>query len=572
MRRIGTATARSPATAIPSSLSSSPFPSLSSSPPPTDEQATDGQTASGWGKVAIACFTAPPSKRAAAAKKNKPTSRQETPPENQANVRSLSARLEEATALAGALGLTPVHQLVLASAPHRAATLLSGGQCEQIKTSLARQAAELLFVDATLSPSQQRNLENRLKVKVLDRTGVILEIFARRARSAEGRLQVEQAQLTWQRSRLVRSWTHLERQRGGTGKAAGPGERQLELDKRMLEQRLKRTRQRLVSLRRRRGEQRKGRAETTARVALVGYTNAGKSTLFDALTRKPEKHGKAPAGAGEDRLFATLDPLMRKMDLPFPLPVVLSDTVGFVSDLPHGLVEAFHATLEEVRQADLIVHVHDAASPAAWPQAQDVEQVLDELLPADTEPPPVLHVRNKADLLSPEVRQQMEQQASGLIVSAAQHTGLETLRQALTEALSLRFAIRRAEVFLPHSTTQTATAELRAWLYRNGLVEAQTSDEIGECLSVCLDRAASQRLQHLAKTTANNTADDTPWLEVRWQAEKNSHDPKNANQDAPSNGKAAKLAFAWALESSGETTPQPPQGTPTANEWASLGS
>ena len=538
--------------------------------PAAPAKGTDAPT-NGRGKVAVACFITPPQKSntkshtKSTRKKTYKNTYKKTGASDAALLvapvaRSPESRLEEAVALGSALGLHPSHRLLLAPAPAQAATLLSGGHCERIKQALTHQAVELLFIDATLSPSQQRNLENRLQVKVLDRTGVILEIFARRARSAEGRLQVEQAQLTWQGSRLVRSWTHLERQRGGARKAAGPGERQLELDRRMLEQRLKRTRQRLQAVRRRRGEQRKARSQATATVALVGYTNAGKSTLFDALTRTGATNGTAANAAttgGANRLFATLDPLMRKMDLPFPRPVVLSDTVGFVSDLPHGLVEAFHATLEEVRRADVILHVQDAASPVAWAQAQDVEQVLAELLPAEN-PPPVIHLRNKADRLAPQTRRQIQHQGSttngatsptinpeinpetnpatnpetnlktnsatstattresgGLLISAQEGTGLEALRQILAQTLALRFGVRRVEVFLPHAVpepfSQSASeqAELRAWLYRNAQVEAQASDTQGERLTVSLDRAAGQKLQ--------SRATDAPWLTLRWQ-------------------------------------------------------
>ena len=514
MRRVG---ANHPATPRPQP---EPFP-LSPAP-----SARPHAFAAGRGRVAVACFVVPPTRnsnntRTTYGKVAGADIRGEysPPPPPPKRGRDPTNRLQEAVALASALGLRPAQQLLLAPATPQAATLLSNGQLERVKQALLADPAELLFVDATLSPSQQRNLENRLLIKVLDRTGVILEIFARRARSTEGRLQVEQAQLAWQGSRLVRSWTHLERQRGGGQKAAGPGERQLELDKRMLEQRLKRTRQRLAVVRKRRGEQRKGRTAKTATVALVGYTNAGKSTLFDALTRTD-----ADKTLGADHLFATLDPLMRKLDLPVPMEVVLSDTVGFVSDLPHGLVEAFHATLEEVRQADLIVQVHDAASTDAAAQAEDVAQVLATLLPKDN-PPPILHLRNKADLLQKRRGQQRSGQQQntghdGLLLSARDGTGLPALRQALVEALDLRFGVRTVEVFLPHARatkngTEARVGALRGWLHRNAYIEAQRSDATGEWLVLRLPQAGCQQLTSRAR--------QEPWLKLCWKETLKAH-------------------------------------------------
>ena len=498
--------------------------------------------ASAIGRVAVVCFVAPPdlqTKQGAKQGAKRETKQQARPPIHQpinqpinkertgkertgknfvlpgeSAYRTPQSRLEEAVALTSALSLIASHRILLSPARPRAATLLSDGQIKHVEQALRTQPVELLFVDATLSPSQQRNLEIRLKLKVLDRTGLILEIFAARARSAEGRLQVEQARLAWQRSRLVRSWTHLERQRGGGRAAAGPGEQQLELDRRMLEQKLKRTRARLVRVRRRRGEQRKQRQGAGATIALVGYANAGKSTLFNRLLALEDAHGngntEAPArtSLAEDRLFATLDPLMRRLALPLPVSVVLSDTVGFVSDLPHELIKAFHATLEEVERADLIVHVHDAASPARTAQAADVRAVLRTLLPKEN-PPPILEVENKCDLLDARTQRQAGR-AGRIVLSAQSGAGVAELREQLVLALRERLDLRQADVFLPH-TGGASAARVRAWLYRHGSVEARTSTDKGEYLSVFLSVGASRLLER--------EAGQENWLGLFWHGQ-----------------------------------------------------
>ena len=289
-----------------------------------------------------------------------------------AAVRSPEASLAEAVGLAGAIDLAVVHSEVVALHQPRPATLLGSGKVEELAAVVSALEAELAVVDAALTPVQQRNLEKAWDCKVIDRTGLILEIFGARARTREGRLQVELAQQTFQRSRLVRSWTHLERQRGGLGAVGGPGETQIEADRRAIDERIVRIRRQLAEVTRTRELHRKRRRQAPwPVVALVGYTNAGKSTLFNRLT------GSGVLAA--DQLFATLDPTMRGLRLPGGRRVILSDTVGFISELPTHLVAAFRATLEEVLEAELVIHVRDITHAETDAQKQDVEAVLDEL-------------------------------------------------------------------------------------------------------------------------------------------------------------------------------------------------
>jgi len=277
------------------------------------------------------------------------------------------------------------------------ATLIGRGKVEEIAAEARAVEPEVIVVNAQLSPVQQRNLERAWNAKVLDRTALILEIFGERAQTREGRLQVELAHLTYQRSRLVRSWTHLERQRGGFGFLGGPGETQIETDRRLIGERLAKIRRELEEVKRTRGLHREARKRVPYPiVALVGYTNAGKSTLFNSLTKS--------GVLAEDLLFATLDPTMRALRLPDRRNVILSDTVGFIADLPHELVAAFRATLEEVLEADVIVHVRDAAHPESAAQKADVLAVLEEL-GIDTEGErPIVEVLNKIDLMEPPAR------------------------------------------------------------------------------------------------------------------------------------------------------------------------
>jgi GTPase len=306
--------------------------------------------------------------------------------------RTAEARVEEAAGLARAIDLNVVDAIAVPLAEMRPATLLGSGKVKELGERITAERIGLIIVDGVLSPVQQRNLEKAWTAKVIDRTGLILEIFGDRARTSEGVLQVELAHLNYQKSRLVRSWTHLERQRGGFGFLGGPGETQIEADRRALEDRIARIERELATVATRRRLQRQNRRKSgDALVALVGYTNAGKSTLFNALTNADV--------FADNRLFATLDPTLRKIVLPHGASAILSDTVGFVSDLPTMLVAAFRATLEEVLEADLILHVRDIAHPDTEAQAKDVAAVLAELGVDAKAPGKVVEVWNKIDRL-----------------------------------------------------------------------------------------------------------------------------------------------------------------------------
>jgi GTP-binding protein HflX len=340
--------------------------------------------------------------------------------------RSAAARLEEAAGLAEAIDLSVAAREIVPVAQPKPATLMGAGKVDEIRVRLDALAPRpgLVIVDAALSPVQHRNLEKAFDAKVLDRTGLILEIFGARARTAEGRLQVDLAHLTYQKSRLVRSWTHLERQRGGRGFLGGPGERQIESDRRAIEEKIDRLKGKLDQVRRTRSLQRaKRRKAPHPVVALVGYTNAGKSTLFNRLT--------ASDVVARDQLFATLDPTMRAVDLPSGQRIILSDTVGFISDLPTQLVAAFRATLEEVNEADLILHVRDASHAESEAQRQDVIDVLAELGVTPDDDTPVIEVLNKIDLLSDDDRFTL---TAG--VRLARDTAAKTIEEPLRVALS----------------------------------------------------------------------------------------------------------------------------------------
>ncbi len=380
------------------------------------------------------------------------------------------ARLEEAVGLARAIDLTIVHSALVPVAQPKPGTLLGTGKIEEIKASLDEHNAGLVIVDHPLTPVQQRNLEKEWNAKVIDRTGLILEIFGRRASTKEGTLQVELAHLNYQRGRLVRSWTHLERQRGGAGFMGGPGETQIEADRRLLQDKIVKLERELEQVRRTRQLHRSKRKKVPHPiVALVGYTNAGKSTLFNRIT-----------GAGvlaEDMLFATLDPTLRRMKLPQGRTVILSDTVGFISDLPTHLVAAFRATLEEVLEADLILHVRDMSDPDNGAQSSDVLRILADLgIDEKDGAERILEVWNKIDRLEPEAREALVHKATTqpnvIAVSAISGDGVDALLDEINRRLSGVLVHR--DVIVPVMQLQ-----LLPWIYDHSIVDAREDLEDG---------------------------------------------------------------------------------------------
>ena len=401
--------------------------------------------------------------------------------------RSAEARVEEAEGLAEAIGINVVAARAFRVRTPRPATLLGKGQVEEIAGIAKEQGAGLLVVDAALTPIQQKNLEDEVGSKVIDRTGLILEIFGERAATAEGRLQVELAHLDYQAGRLVRSWTHLERQRGGFGFLGGPGETQIEADRRQIRDRMAKIRRELEQVRRTRTLHRDRRQRAPWPViALVGYTNAGKSTLFNRLTGETV--------FAENLLFATLDPTMRDIRLPGFDKVILSDTVGFVSDLPTELIAAFRATLEEVASADLLVHVRNMAHPDHEAQGEDVEDVLASLGLREESAPPRIEAWNKMDLVSAEERGRLTEEAKRredvMPISAATGEGLPELRELIAEKL-------RSGEQVHHIRVPTSAGERIAWLHSRGEVLEQKLDHDEMELSVRLSPDNWARFQAL---------------------------------------------------------------------------
>ncbi|WP_245439903.1 GTPase HflX [Aminobacter sp. MSH1] len=409
--------------------------------------------------------------------------------------RSADARHDEAVGLARAIDLEPVHTAIVTLNDPRPATLLGTGKVEEFAEIVKERGAELVIVDHPLTPVQQRNLEKELNAKVLDRTGLILEIFGRRARTKEGTLQVELAHLNYQKGRLVRSWTHLERQRGGAGFLGGPGETQIESDRRALQEKIIKLKRELETVVRTRDLHRaKRRKVPFPVVAIVGYTNAGKSTLFNRLT--------GASVLAEDMLFATLDPTLRRVRLPHGTPIILSDTVGFISDLPTHLIAAFRATLEEVVEADLVIHLRDISDPDTAAQAEDVERILADLGVDAADTDRVVEVWNKIDQLDEGNRERLLSDGSDgrklppIAISAITGEGIPALAGLIEQRVS-------GELESINVTLEPSQLGQIDWLYRNGDVVSRTDNDDGS-VSMTLKATASARDEIAARILRKN--------------------------------------------------------------------
>lgn len=389
------------------------------------------------------------------------------------NKRYVESELDEVINLALAIDLNVVYTKVIPLKKINPSTLFGSGNIQTIREQVEASRIGLVIINHSLSPIHHRNLEQRLKTKVIDRTGLILEIFGKRAKTAEGKLQVELAALQYQRSRLVRSWTHLERQRGGFGFTGGPGEKQIELDRRLIDGRILHLQKDLEKIRKTRQLHRKTRKKNKIPiVALVGYTNAGKSTLFNELTNS--------AVLAKNMLFATLDPTMRPLVLPNNQKIILSDTVGFIADLPTALIAAFRATLEEVIEADIILHVRDITHPETNLQKMEVEKILHELGINTEETNRFLTVINKIDLLTEPTNDYIPPESNNCVhISALKRLGFDSLEKMLIRNINPQFTLQN--FCIPYSRS-----DLIAWCYQRGQVCYRKDEDLAVSISVQL--------------------------------------------------------------------------------------